>query len=82
MLSPCQWFRWECFVDAVFYNTVLGPLRVAHSDMRDIYSREKRKRLFDLSHRRDISRVTGEPLEEFWFDFLADTGDSFNGSYR
>jgi len=76
MLSNCQWFRWECFVDAVFFNTLLGPLRVQAGDMRTVYHREGRKRLFDLSDRRD-----GPKSDSFWFDFFADSGDSFNGSY-
>lgn len=79
MLGTCQWFRWQCFVDAVFYNALLGPLRVKHEDLRDTYQTEKK--LWDFSNRVDIDKSTGESLNVFHFDFVADTGDSFNGTY-
>jgi hypothetical protein len=71
MLGPTQWYRWQCFQDAVYFK-LLGVQRSSHDDLRQKYV--KVKKTFDLSKNH-------HPDDDFWFDFVADTGDSFNGSY-
>jgi hypothetical protein len=73
MLGPVQWYRWQCFQDAVYFK-VLGAQRTIHDDMRAKYA--GRKRTHDLSARSPLGAG-----DDFFFDFVADTGDSFNGTY-
>ncbi|GMH91991.1 hypothetical protein TrVE_jg885 [Triparma verrucosa] len=68
MLGPTHWFRWQCYVDCIFYK-LLGAARAQARDKRLDY--KDVKRTFDLSN----------SIDNGWFDFVADTGDSFAGTF-
>ena len=70
--NPYPRYRWQCFQDAVYFK-LLGVARASHDDLRRKYV--DKKRTFD--HSAPPPSATGS----YFFDFVADTGDSFNGSY-
>ena len=74
MLGPTQWMRWQCYQDAVFHF-FLSMIRMKYVDIRSEY--ENREKTFDLSGR----KKGPDDDDGFWFDFVADTGDSFNSTY-
>lgn len=64
--GKCDWFSLPFYFDGVF-QTLLRGWRIGISDVRASYATEQR----EFDYRSD---------EDFWFDWVADTGDGFDPS--